>query len=153
MGTNGAALLGSFNIFKVNIMVNINELTIAQTKDLVARLSGAGLLPSARVAPGIDAFADGLVVIIRTFSAGVWVGTLTKKSGDEVILTDARRMYQWWCAESITLSAVAMYGINQSKSRIAGPVPSVWLTAIEILPFGSTEAERSVMDAVIALAQ
>ena len=76
----------------------------------------------------------GKKVIVRTYSAGVWFGLLEQKEKNEVILKDARRMYQWFCKESISLSAVAIYGINQDKSRICVAVPSIWLEAIEILP-------------------
>ena len=66
----------------------------------------------------LDKFASGQEVIIRTYSAGVWFGRLKEKSGNEVILTEARRMWRWWARESISLSGVALYGINQGKSRI-----------------------------------
>lgn len=83
---------------------------------------------------GLDGFMIGRKVIIRTYSAGVWYGELAQKSGNEVILKDGRRMWQWFAAESISLSGCANYGINQSKSRIAPAVSQVWLEAIEILP-------------------
>jgi hypothetical protein len=88
----------------------------------------------------------GKYVIIRTYSAGVWFGILDKKENNEVILKDARRMYQWWCQKSISLSAVALYGINQSKSRICSPVNQVWLQAIEILPTNDV-ATKSLLEA------
>lgn len=75
----------------------------------------------------------GEYVIIRTCYAGVWFGKLENKSGKEVYLTDARRIYQWWCAKSISLSGVAKYGINPEKSKICPPLERVWLEAIEIL--------------------
>ncbi len=83
---------------------------------------------------GLDKFAIGQQVIIRTYSAGVWYGTLEEKSDNEVILKGARRMWRWWAAEGISLSAVAVSGIKQDKSRIANPVDAVWLEAIEIIP-------------------
>ena len=76
----------------------------------------------------------GKKVIIRTYSAGVWFGLLVQKEGKEVILENARCMYQWWCKEGISLSAVALYGLDLSKSKIIKEVPSVWLEAIEIIP-------------------
>jgi hypothetical protein len=76
----------------------------------------------------------GQSVIIRTYSAGVWFGTLSQKSGNEVVLTSARRMFRWQAQKEITLSAVALYGIDHKKSQIVAPVPSVWLEAIEIIP-------------------
>ena len=90
---------------------------------------------------GLDGFAVGQEVIIRTYSAGVWFGRLKEKSGREVILTEARRMWRWWAKESISLSGVALYGINQEKSRIPGAVESVWLEAIEIIPVSGKPAE------------
>ena len=93
------------------------------------------------VESGLNSFAIGQEVIIRTYSAGVWFGRLKEKSGNEVILTDARRMWRWWAKESISLSGVALYGINQEKSRIPGAVESVWLEAIEIIPVSGKPAE------------
>ncbi len=90
---------------------------------------------------GLNIFAIGQEVIIRTYSAGVWFGRLKEKSGNEVILTEARRMWRWWANESISLSGVALYGINQEKSRIAGAIDSVWVQAIEIIPISGKAAE------------
>ena len=89
---------------------------------------------------GLDGFAIGQEVIIRTYSAGVWLGRLKEKAGDEVILTEARRMWRWWAKKSISLSGVALYGIKHEDSRIAGAVDSVWLQAIEIIPISGTAA-------------
>ena len=91
-------------------------------------------------------YAIGEYVIIRTYSAGVWFGKLAKKERDEVILEDARRMYYWWCLKGISLSSIALYGINREKSRICGAVESVWLQAIEIIPVDKTAIE-SIKDA------
>ena len=90
---------------------------------------------------GLNSFAIGQEVLIRTYAAGVWFGRLKEKASDEVILTEARRMWRWWAKESISLSGVALYGINQEKSRIAGAIDSVWLQAIEIIPVSGKAAE------------
>ena len=76
----------------------------------------------------------GKKVIIRTYSAGVWFGLLEQKSGNEVILRNARRMWRWQTKQSISLSSVAVYGIDEPNSKIAVKVDSVWLEAIEIIP-------------------
>ena len=89
---------------------------------------------------GLNSFI-GQEVIIRTYAAGVWFGRLKEKAGDEVILTEARRMWRWWAKESSSWSGVALHGIKQEKSRIAGAVDSVWLQAIEIIPVSGTAAE------------
>lgn len=91
--------------------------------------------------PGIDGFAQGQEVVIRTYSAGVWFGKLHKKQGNEVILTGARRMYQWWCVKSISLSGVVRHGIIREKSKICGPLDSVWLEAVEIMPIEGKAAD------------
>ncbi|WP_295711037.1 hypothetical protein [uncultured Neisseria sp.] len=92
-------------------------------------------------AKGINDFAIGKEVIIRTYSAGVWFGVLKQKAGNEVILTKARRMYTWWAKESISLSGVARHGIKQDDSKICGELDSVWLEAIEIIPVTGNSAE------------
>lgn len=92
-------------------------------------------------AKGINDFAIGKEVIIRTYSAGVWFGVLKQKAGNEVILTKARRMYKWWAKESISLSGVARHGIKQDDSKICGELDSVWLEAIEIIPVTGSAAE------------
>lgn len=113
-------------------MINLDDLTLGQLKEirnLLGNASNCEKIENKIVHPMISK-----KVIIRTYSAGVWFGTLIEKSEDEVILKDARRMYQWWCKESISLSAAAVYGINQGKSKICVPVENIWLKAIEILP-------------------
>lgn len=99
-------------------------------------------------AKGINDYAIGKEVIIRTYSAGVWFGVLSQKAGNEVILTKARRMYQWRAKESISLSGVARHGIKQENSKICGEVDSVWLEAIEIIPVTGNSAEsiRSALE-------
>lgn len=92
-------------------------------------------------AKGINNFAIGKEVIIRTYSAGVWFGVLKQKVGNEVILTKARRMYKWLAKESISLSGVARHGIKQDDSKICGELDSVWLEAIEIIPVTGNAAE------------
>lgn len=72
-------------------------------------------------------------VIIRTHSAGVHVGNLKERRGQEVTLTNARRIWSW--AGAFTLNAVAMHGVKRDSSRISIPVPEITLlNAIEILP-------------------
>ena len=110
------------------------EVTLKEIAELLGMKNTA-------VASGFDSFAIGQEVIIRTYSAGVWFGRLKQKSGNEVILTEARRMWRWWAKESISLSGVALHGIKQENSRIAGAVESVWLAAIEIIPVSGKAAE------------
>lgn len=115
--------------------MELEDLTIGQAKKLAEMFSSIQKQNGSVL--GINRMI-GEKVIIRTYSAGVWFGVLVEKYGKEVILSDARRMYQWWCKEGISLSAVAIYGLNISKSKIVKAVPSVWLEAIEIIPCSET---------------
>ena len=85
----------------------------------------------------------GQYVIIRTYSAGVWAGFLKEKVKNEVYLTEARRMYKWVNVEGISLSGIALNGLNKDESNICAPVPIVWLEAIEIIP--CTEKAKSLI--------
>jgi len=117
-------------------MLDIDKLTIGEVKQLQRILNGGFntvVTSSENVENGLSSMI-GKKVIIRTYSAGVWFGLLVEKSSNEVILHDARRMYRWWAKESISLSAVAIYGIKRDKSNIVEAVPSVWLQSIEIIP-------------------
>ena len=108
--------------------MNIDDLTLGQIKSLQSIM---GRQPISN--DGISSMI-GKKVIIRTYSAGNWFGILKEKAGTEVIIGNARRMWRWHCAKSISLSGVALYGINEGKSRIAPALDEVWLDAIEILP-------------------
>jgi hypothetical protein len=71
-------------------------------------------------------------VIVRTYSSGVHFGTLVSREGKEVVLSNARRIWYWEGA--FTLSAVAGKGVSQ-KSMLSVPVSEILLTeAIEIIP-------------------
>ena len=108
--------------------MNIEDLTIKQVREVAAMVGG-----SCGQSDGIN-HGIGKKVIIRTYSAGVWFGTLSQKAGNEVVLTDARRMWKWHAAKSISLSGCAKYGVNESHSKIVEAINSVWLEAIEIMP-------------------
>lgn len=88
-------------------------------------------------------FAIGEKCIVRTYSAGVWFGEIAEKSGKEVIVKKARRLWRWQTKESISLSAVAKTGVNADGCKFAPAVDSVWLEAIEIIPCTS-EAIQSI---------
>ena len=114
--------------------MNIEDLTIGQAKEIAAMFGGmcTGNVKTENT-QGLDDFLD-MDVIIRTYAAGVWFGKLAKKSGKEVILHSARRMWKWKCKEGISLSELAIYEIDREGRRICAPVPMVWLEAIEIIP-------------------
>jgi hypothetical protein len=80
--------------------------------------------------------------IVRTTSAGVHVGVVTSRKGTEVVLTDARRIWRWNGANS--LSEMSIRGVSDDYSRISEPVTEITLTqAIELIPC-SKEAQANL---------
>ena len=70
-------------------------------------------------------------VVVRTYSAGVHFGELKSRNGKEVVLVNARRLWKWCGA--FTLSEVAVEGIKDG-SKPSVSVPEVVLTeAIEVI--------------------
>jgi hypothetical protein len=66
------------------------------------------------VQSGIEAKADGRYVIVRTESAGAFAGELVNKVGPEVELRNARRLWYWDGAAS--LSQLAMEGVSKPEN-------------------------------------
>jgi hypothetical protein len=73
-------------------------------------------------------------VIARTYSAGVFAGELKSRNGKEVELLNARRLWSW--AGAASLSQLAMEGTSKPEScKFPCEVTSVILTeVIELLP-------------------
>ena len=82
-------------------------------------------------------------VIVRTYSAGVFAGILESRTGQEVVLFNARRLWYWTGAAS--LSQMAVSGTSSPlicKFPVAVPRIEL-LQAIEILDC-SEEARASI---------
>ena len=75
----------------------------------------------------------GKYVIVRTYSAGVFAGTLVSRKGQEVVLKDARRLWYWKGAAS--LSQLAVDGVScPAECKFPVAVPRVeLLQVVEIL--------------------
>ena len=76
----------------------------------------------------------GRYCIIRAEGAGVFAGTLTEKSGNEVSLVNARRLWYWDGAAS--LSQLAVEGVSKPRNcKFTITVPDITiLNVIEIIP-------------------
>lgn len=76
----------------------------------------------------------GKTCMVRTYSAGVFAGVLQSRDGKEVVLTNARRIWYW--AGAASLSQLAVDGTSKpSDCKFPVAVPEVLLTeAIEIIP-------------------
>ena len=73
-------------------------------------------------------------MIVRTYYAGVHAGILKSRDGKEVILENARRLWYWDGAAS--LSQLAIDGTSKPNScKFPEALPEILLTeAIEIIP-------------------
>jgi len=80
-------------------------------------------------------------VIVRTYSAGVFAGELESRNGQEVVLRNARRIWYWSGAAS--LSQLAMEGTKDpTNCKFPCEVDRVeLLQAIEILDVTPTAKE------------
>jgi hypothetical protein len=81
--------------------------------------------------------------IVRTYSAGVFAGDVVRRDGKEVEIADARRLWYWEGAAS--LSQLAQSGTSKPEGcKFPEPVDKIVVTeAIEILDVSPT-AEKSI---------
>lgn len=82
-------------------------------------------------------------VIVRTYSAGVFAGFLQSKKGKEVVMRNARRLWYWKGAAS--LSQLAVDGVSSpTDCKFPCEVDQIVLTeAIEIL-YVTEKAKASI---------
>ena len=85
----------------------------------------------------------GQYCIVRSYSSGVFAGTLQNRDGKEVTLTKARRLWYW--AGAASLSQLAMEGVSKpEKCKFPCEVNEVLVTeAIEIIPC-TQKAKQSI---------
>lgn len=79
-------------------------------------------------------------VIVRTYSAGVFAGYLEKRVGKEAKMVDARRLWYWKGANS--LSELAAKGVKYpNECKFAVPVTVELTEVIEVLEVSETAKE------------
>ena len=115
--------------------MNFDNLTIKEAREIAAMF---GNLSSGNNACKSLNQMIGKKCIVRTYSAGVWFGEIAEKAEEEVIIKNARRLWQWKSSSGISLSSVAIHGLNESGSKVVESVDEVWLKAIELIPCSDT---------------
>ena len=72
--------------------------------------------------------------IVRTYSAGVFAGNLVEQNGKEGVVKNARRLWYW--AGAASLSQLAVEGVHKpSECKFPQEVPEVRLSEIiEVIP-------------------
>lgn len=82
-------------------------------------------------------------VVVRTYSAGVFAGTLESRKGKEGILSNARRIWYW--AGAASLSQLAMEGVKDPNNcKFAVPVGKIELTEIIEVLHTTKEAQAII---------
>ncbi len=84
---------------------------------------------------------EGRYCMVRSRGAGVFAGTVQKLEGQQALLSNARRIWYWDGAAS--LSQLATEGTKAPKNcKFPAPVPEVLLfEVIEIIPISDRAAE------------
>lgn len=114
--------------------MSIDNLTIKEAKELACMFGGLTKPQGSCCHPFL-----GQRVLVRTYSAGVHIGTLKSSDGMECLLTDALRLWKWE-GGGLSLSAVANDGIKGGRLNKTG---EVYLTnCIEYIPT-TKAAEKS----------
>lgn len=81
--------------------------------------------------------------IVRTFSAGVFAGNIVSRRGKEAVLSDARRLWRWSGAAS--LSQLAVDGTkNPAECKFPVAVSRIELTEVIEVILCTPAAETSI---------
>ena len=113
--------------------MNINDLTLGQIKEIQSLTATESKHKKELASKWI-----GKTVLVRTCSAGVHFGTLSEIEGNDLILTNSQRIWNWGGA--FTLSKVATEGpVSAKLSCIVGEIN---LEKIEIIPLTQTAIDK-----------
>jgi len=82
-------------------------------------------------------------VIVRTYSAGVFAGNLESRKGKEAVIRDARRIWYW--AGAASLSELAVKGTSK-PNECKFPISVDKIEVIEVIEiiYCTKEAEKSI---------
>lgn len=121
--------------------MNINDMTIGEAREIAALFANSHVLASADK-PRWTHPLLGKRVLVRTYSAGVHIGTLVSVNPDNAMechLKDALRLWKWTDG-GLSLSAVAHNGIKGGRINRTDEVTLT--NAIEYIPT-TPEAEAT----------
>lgn len=118
--------------------MTIDNLTLGEVKSLITMFA-----PTTTKANISDALI-GKYTICRCYSAGVHAGAVVAVDGENVVLKDSRRLWNWKANNGVALSGVAQTGI-QSGCKVDVVNPLIYLTGVcEIIP--CTEVAKETID-------
>jgi len=112
--------------------MKLDDLTIGEAKKLAALFSCG----NSQIANPVI----GKYCIARCYSAGVHAGTVESVDGENVVLSNSRRLWQWKAKDGVALSGLAQTGLNSGKVDVVNP--SIYLTGVcELIPCTETAKE------------
>lgn len=123
--------------------MNIDNLTFGELKQIASMFAA-----TQSAAPKTNAAHPfvGKYVIARCYAAGVHAGTVLSVDGENVILTDSRRLWSWQAKDGIALSGVAQHGIKDKGCKVDVVNPTLYLTGVcELIP--ATDSARESINA------
>lgn len=85
----------------------------------------------------------GKYVVVRTYSAGNFAGTLKARYGNKIVLENSRRLWEWYAQDGISLSEVSQKGVVASNCKFCCIEPLKLIEDIEIIPC-SEQAEKAI---------
>lgn len=107
--------------------MNIDNLTFGELKQIAAMFQATNK-------PAIQNPVVGKYCIARCYAAGVHAGTVESVDGENVVLRNSRRLWEWKAVDGIALSGVAQHGIK-SGSRLDVLNPVIYLSGVcELIP-------------------
>lgn len=119
---------------------DIDNFTLGQLKQIAALVNSQIAQPTQSKA--LHPFV-GKYVIARCYSAGVHAGVVVSVDGENVILSDSRRLWAWKAKDGVALSGVAQNGLKP-EGKVDTLNPEIALTGVcELIPC-STKARESI---------
>ena len=111
-------------------------------------IDGIKYVPKSEQKEKAETFNKMRYVVVRTYSAGVFAGYLEKRTGKEVVMRKARKLWYWDGAA--TLAQLAMEGVSKPQNcKFPCEVDKVeLLEAIEILDC-TKQAQESIKNVPI----
>lgn len=120
--------------------MDIDSFTLGQLKQIAALVNSQIAQPTQSNTP--HPFV-GKYVIARCYSAGVHAGVVVSADGENVILTESRRLWSWKAKDGVALSGVAQNGLK-SEGKVDTLNPEIALTGVcELIPC-SAKARESI---------
>lgn len=111
--------------------MNIDQMTYGELKQIASIFNNAS---SATTQKKEHPFV-GTYCIARCYEAGVHAGEVVSVDGENVILKDSIRLWQWKAADGIALSGLAKNGIKKDGCKFDSKIDTIYLTGVcELIP-------------------